>query len=67
MADTPESDGEAAIRRASRNWLLLMAAGAPLLILGYILIARGQGVAALIIGVPMLIGVWPLRKRLGID
>ena len=54
-------------QRAFRNYILLMAAGIPILILGYFLIEVGYRPVALVLGPGCAIGIRPLRKRLGID
>lgn len=54
-------------QRAFRNYMLFMAAGTLVLILGYFLIALGYWPMALVLGAVCAIGIRPLRKRLGID
>lgn len=54
-------------QRAFRNYMLLMAAGTLVLIVGYFLIALGYWPMALVLGAVCAIGIRPLRKRLGID
>jgi uncharacterized membrane protein len=65
--DEDDRDIDADQRRAFRNYMLLMAAGIPVLVLGYFLTAVGYWPVALILGAVCAVGIRPLRKRLGVD